>query len=110
MRAAAFVLFFSTVLAVYGLINSYIFLRGWQSIPEGSTLRNSCATTFVLLALSFFAGRIMERLWNSAVSDLLVWTGSFWIAAMLYFSLTRSCLACRGPCTPHPCRLRRVSR
>jgi uncharacterized protein len=85
MRPAYFIVFLTVFLAVYGLVNFYIFIRGWQSIPPGSTLRNSYAIVFALLSLSFFAGRILERGYPSAASDLAVWAGSFWIAAMLYF-------------------------
>ena len=81
------ILFFSVFFALYGLLNYYVFARGWQSIPQGSTLRSAFAIVFWLEALSFIAGRLLENVWTSALSDLLVWMGSFWIAALVYFSL-----------------------
>jgi uncharacterized protein len=87
MRTIGFVIFFSVFLSVYGLLNFYIFTRGLQSIPQGSTLRHAYTVIFWLAAASFLAGRVLERYWTSPLSDLLVWAGSFWIAAMFYFLL-----------------------
>ena len=85
MRTANFVIFFGIFFSIYGLLNFYIFFRGWQSIPQGSTLRSAYAILFWIVAVSFIAGRMLERIWASALSNLLIWMGSFWIAAMLYF-------------------------
>jgi predicted MPP superfamily phosphohydrolase len=87
MKTLNFVIFFSIVLAVYGSVNYYIFVRGWQSIPAGSWIRSLYLPLFLIVSLSFFAGRILENYWLSKLSDLLVWIGSFWLAAMLYFFL-----------------------
>ena len=78
--------FFAVFFALYGLLNYYIFIRGWQALPEGS-LRSTYLAVFLLLSLSFIAGRVLERSAQSFVSDALVWIGSFWLAAMLYFFL-----------------------
>jgi predicted MPP superfamily phosphohydrolase len=85
MRTMNFVIFLAVFFTIYGLVNFYVFARGWQAIPQGSTLRNAYAIVFWVVVLSFVGGRLLERLWTSAFSDLLVWSGSFWIAAMLYF-------------------------
>jgi uncharacterized protein len=85
MRTLNFVIFLSVFFTIYGLVNFYIFIRGWQSIPSGSTLRSAYAIVFWVVALSFIYGRMLENLRASAFSDLLVWMGSFWIAAMIYF-------------------------
>ena len=83
----SFILFFAIFFTVYGLVNLYIFVRGWQSLPQGSSLRLPFTLVFLILALSFIGGRLLENVWLSPVSDLFVWIGSFWIAAMLYFLL-----------------------
>ncbi len=85
---ASFVLFFATFFIVYGLVNTYLFIRGWQAIPSGSPVRPIYAFVFLIVALSFIGGRLLENLWLSPVSDVFVWVGSFWIAAMLYFFLS----------------------
>jgi uncharacterized protein len=79
--------FLTVFFVVYGLANLYLFLRGWQSIPPGSTLRSAYAVVFWLMVLSFIGGRLLASQWPSPVSDALVWIGSFWISAMLYFFL-----------------------
>jgi len=87
MRATAFIIFFSLFFAVYGLVNYYIFVRGWQVIPSGSPWRRPYLVLFFILAFSYLAGRLLERVWLSWASDVLVWMGSFWLAAMVYFLL-----------------------
>jgi hypothetical protein len=87
MKAANFAVFFAVFFSVYGLVNFYIFLRGWEAIPPDSPLRVPYLVLFLFLALAFIAGRFLERAWLSPVSAVLVWVGSFWLAAMLYFLL-----------------------
>jgi hypothetical protein len=91
MRKYQMLLFFLIVFAVYAGVNSYVFLRGWQALPAASSLRTWYAVLFVLLSLSFIIGRVLENYWLSVVSDLFVWIGSFWLAALAYFVL--ACLA-----------------
>ena len=88
MKAIGFVIFFAVFFIVYGTINFYIFIRGWQAIPHASPLRTAYLVVFLFFALSFIAGRFLERAWPSPVTESLVWIGSFWFAAMLYFFLT----------------------
>ena len=87
MSKLNFIIFFSIFFLLYGLINSYVFLRGWQAIPASSPIRIPYAVVFSILSLSFFAGRMLERSAPGAVSTFLVWTGSFWFAAFAYFTL-----------------------
>jgi hypothetical protein len=84
VKHAGLVVFLAVFFTVYGLVNYYIFMRGWQAIPAGSPLRTPYLVLFLILALAFIAGRFLERVWLSPVSEGLVWTGSFWLAAMLY--------------------------
>ena len=85
MRTVAAIVFFSIFFALTGLISFYIFIRGLESIPAESSLRNAYAVLFWTVALSFAAVRLTERILPSIVRDCLLWMGSFWIAAMLYF-------------------------
>jgi len=80
-------LFFGIVFTVYGLVNFYIGLRGFQAMEAASSWREIYIAAFLFLSLSFIAGRFLERAWLSPVSEALVWTGSYWLAAMLYFFL-----------------------
>ncbi len=87
MKALPLILFFSVFFTVYGLLNYYICIRGWQAIPQGSGMRTAYLAFFLLLALAFIGGRLLERVWLSPVSETLVWLGSFWLGAMLYLIL-----------------------
>lgn len=87
MAKLNFIVFFSIFLLLYGLINSYVFLRGWQAMPLDSPFRIPYAAIFSILSLSFFIGRLLERSAPGAVSALFVWMGSFWFAAFAYFTL-----------------------
>lgn len=82
-----FLFFFIIVLTIYGLINYYVFIRGWQAIPHASTLRIYYPIIFWFVVLSFILGRVMEGFWLSKPSQVLIWVGSFWLGAMVYFFL-----------------------
>lgn len=87
MKIAQFLIFFGIVLLVYSAVNYYIFIRGYQAIPSGTVWKKVFLVVFLFLASSFVAGRILEKVWLSPVSDFFTWTGSFWLALMLYFFL-----------------------
>lgn len=87
MKNYLFLIFFSVVLTIYSLLHFYIYSRGIQAFAVGSQARTAFTWTFWLLAATYPLARIMERVWLSAVSDLLTWIGAFWLAAFLYFLL-----------------------
>lgn len=87
MRKLDYIIFFGTFFTVYGLTNLYIFIRGWQALQFIPQLKVFYVILFLIISLSFITGRILERFWLSILSDVLVWIGSFWLAAMLYFFL-----------------------
>jgi predicted MPP superfamily phosphohydrolase len=86
------IIFLSVFITVTGLISFYIFIRGLQSIPQGSSLRNAYTIIFWFIALSFIGGRLLESYIPSVLSDLLIWIGSFWLGAMIYFLIAVVCL------------------
>lgn len=87
MKKINFVIFFSIALSVYALINYYIFIREWEAGGFQSAWRTVYVAAFLLLSISFIAGRILERVTLSWFSSTLVLLGSFWLAAMVYFLL-----------------------
>jgi len=87
MKIPFVAIFISVVLIFFSAINYYIFIRGWQALPEAGVLRKIYLPVFIIFASSFFAGRIIERFYMSFVSDFFVWLGAFWLAFMLYFFL-----------------------
>lgn len=87
MNRINFIIFFSVFFLLYGLINYYVFLRGWQCIAADSPIRTPYALVFWTIALSFIAGRFLERVAITPFSTAAVWIGSFWFAAFAYFTL-----------------------
>ncbi len=87
MKTLQFVTFFSIVLIVYSLVNYYIFIRGWQALPQNLKARIPYIIIFCILSISFIAGRVIERFWLCPFSKTIVYIGSFWLGAMLYFFL-----------------------
>jgi predicted MPP superfamily phosphohydrolase len=85
MKAHEIALFFVVVLTLYALLNWYLFLHGWRALPPDSGLRTPYLAVFLTLMLSFIAGRFLERVWLSPLSTAMVWVGSFWLAAIVYF-------------------------
>lgn len=80
-----FVIFFSIFFSVYGVVNFYIGKRGWDVFPAGSTARYYYLVAFLIVSLSFIGARFLERAFLCPFTSTLVWIGSFWIAAMVYF-------------------------
>ena len=87
MRNIQFIIFFSIVIAIYSLLSFYIYSKGLQAFPSGSQVRVYYRLTFLFLASSYIIARFLERWWLSAVSDVFMWIGSFWLAAFFYFLL-----------------------
>jgi len=91
MRRFDFIVFFSIVFAIYGGLNFYIFCRGWE-VVRGGPLSLPYIALFLVLSLSFVAGRFLERVQLSWASSGLVWLGAFWLAAMIYFLIAVSAI------------------
>ena len=85
MKLSQQLLFLGIVLSVYGLINFYIYRRALLFIP--ANYKSLFIISFLVIALSFIAGRFLERVSVNFFSDALIWVGSFWIAFMFYFFL-----------------------
>jgi predicted MPP superfamily phosphohydrolase len=87
MRTIQFLVFFSVVMTVFGLLSFYIYSRGIQFFPVGTSGRLWYKVIFIFLSLSYVAARLLEKVWLSPVSDVFTWIGSFWLAAFFYFLL-----------------------
>lgn len=85
MPKSRFIIFFSIVLSLYAIINYYIFIRGWEAISAIAPLRAVYVAVFLILSISFIAGRILERRFISWFTTLLVWIGAVWLGTMVYF-------------------------
>lgn len=85
MRSTAFILFFTIFFLLYGLINYYILIRGYQSLTQHTWIKPYYLVFFIIISLSFFIGRILENYWFNPISRTFVWIGALWLAAILYF-------------------------
>jgi len=88
MRATTFLIFIGTVLLIYFSVNYYIFLRGLQAFSISPEWRKSYIITFWLIVSSFIIGEILEHTHSSLPSEWIYRIGAFWLAFMLYFTLT----------------------
>ena len=79
------IIFFSVVLAIYGAVNYYIFIRGLQAMPRSSTFRNIYIILFSLISVSYLAGRLLNHYSITHLSEFLIRAGSYWMAFILYF-------------------------
>jgi uncharacterized protein len=87
MKTSSFLVFLSTVLIVYGLVNYYVYIRAYQGLEAVPQIRRWFTAVFLFISISYVAGRFLERAWISVISDMLTAIGSFWLAAMVYFLL-----------------------
>jgi hypothetical protein len=87
MKIAPFIIFFSIVLVIYGLLNTYIFTRFLQCVPSGSPFRIWGIVLFWVVAGSFIVARFLERVYPCDFTEVMTWIGSFWLGAMAYFIL-----------------------
>lgn len=87
MRRRDIIIFFSIVFCVYSIINYYIFVHGAMALGAHPAFRPWYSVAFLSLSLSYILGRFIERRNITPLSNVLIWLGSFWLAAVVYFFL-----------------------
>ena len=80
-------LFFIIFFALYALINSYVFIRGWQALSYLPFLKPFFVIVFLLFSFSYIFIKIFAEKIPAFIHDPLLWIGSFWFAFLLYFVL-----------------------
>ncbi|MBN2601692.1 MAG: metallophosphoesterase [Candidatus Marinimicrobia bacterium] len=85
MKVIQFLIFFSVFFGVYFLVNYYIYVRGLQAFTFAPLLRSVYIKLFIILAMAYITGRILERITICRIADFLTWIGSYWLALMVYF-------------------------
>lgn len=86
MKLVNQIIFLSIFITVYALVNYYIVRRGMSIIsPNFKTLY---LVVLIFFVVSFIAGRFLERTSIPVLPQVLTWTGSFWLAFMLYFFIS----------------------
>ncbi len=89
MKHTGFIIFFSIVLSLYGLLNFYIIRRGLQALPATGWPRHWFIYIMLILVLAYPLSRILERFAHPAFSQILVQIGAYYLAAMViaFFAL-----------------------
>ena len=77
-------IFFTIVIAIYSFANIYIFIKGYGAIQAFQKNRILYFAIFLIFALSFIAGKILESRHSTVFSDVLNIIGGFWLAFLLY--------------------------
>lgn len=75
------------VFGIYMLGNYYVCLRGIQAMPSNAYIRTVAIIISVVLALSYFLARVLEKTSLHGLHQFTYWLGSIWMAALLYFFL-----------------------
>lgn len=86
-KVVNFLIFFGVALTIYGLVNVYICIRGWQSLPDSAPFRIIYLVLFLIFSLSYIAGRVLERYTICVPSTCMIWIGSIWFGLMMYLFL-----------------------
>jgi uncharacterized protein len=87
MKTGQMIIFISIVTLIYGGINAYIYIRGTNAFPSGSSGRIWFTVIFWALACTFVLARFLERAYPSTFTGIITWIGSFWLGFMLFFVL-----------------------
>lgn len=81
--------FFGVFFTIHSSINFYIGIRGWQAfgrfLPHGWGI--IYWTVFIVLAVSFFAGRFAESFLPATLGSILTIVGSYWLGVMNFLFL-----------------------
>lgn len=77
------------VLFVYGAINYYVGLKGWQTLASFIPFLSSRVywPVFWLVAFSYFIAKFAARFLPGAIEYVLTVIGSYWLGALVYFVL-----------------------
>lgn len=87
MKVVGYVLMIIVTILVFGGVNYYIGLRGWQGVGSLIPFINAKIywIIFSIIAVSFILARLGERFLPNSVEGYLNLVGTYWMAAMLYF-------------------------
>ncbi len=80
-------MFFSSFLALYVVMNAYIYFRGFAALSGHGWWVIGLRCLFVALVVAFPVMHTLEDNRYGAVWDIVNLIGSFWIVAMVYFFL-----------------------
>jgi predicted MPP superfamily phosphohydrolase len=82
------IIFFTIFFLVQGILNFYIFIRGWQALPPKPLFRILYTTVFSFFFISSIVSWFFFGLINSPLVRIIHWAEAFWYGMMVYFFLT----------------------
>lgn len=90
MRSIYVIGIISIIFFLYGSINYYIGLRGWQVFGTNLTFINKKIywIIFWLVVVSYIIGRLGEKFISGFNGKYFLIIGGYWLAAMYYFLIT----------------------
>jgi predicted MPP superfamily phosphohydrolase len=88
MRITSFLIFIGIVLLIFFSVNFYIYTKGLQAFSLSPSWRRGYTIAFWLLVASFIIGEVLEHTHSSLIGEWIYRVGAFWLAFMLYFTLT----------------------
>lgn len=81
MNRIGFLIFFS----LFVFLNFYVFIRGWQALPNTGFIHAIYTVLFLLFSLSFFIAVFLEGKIPHAIIAVAENMGGFWMVTFLYF-------------------------
>ena len=89
-----FILVISVIFLIYGGLNYYIGLRGWQALFSFVPFLSSKVywPVFLLLSFSYFVSRFSEKFLPKMLYEGMTLVGAYWLAFMWYFLLVTTAL------------------
>ncbi len=79
--------FFIIVFLVHTLVNSYLFIRGWQALPASLVCKVLYIVLFFILYSSFIIAMAGRHTLPLGIMKVLYAVGTSWLAWMLYLTL-----------------------
>ena len=89
-----FILVFVVIFLIYGGLNFYIGLRGWQALFSYVSFLNPKVywIIFGLLSVSYLFSRFSQKFLPTALYEGMTVVGAYWLAFMFYFVLVITAL------------------
>ena len=83
-RRRSFAAFFSIAFGLYALINFYVFLHLKSAVPKTASFHSVLLPVFIIVALCFIAGELLEHRRSTRAGRIIIWIGAFWLGAIAW--------------------------
>lgn len=80
-------MFFTIVLSVQILVNTYLAIRGYQALEAFPKIRPWFIVFIIVATFAYMGSRMLEKSMYNPLTVSLHWVGAFWFAVMLYATL-----------------------